>query len=107
MIEGFTIENELSGHHDMKFIEGTGSGFADIHGELNPGCQEIGDIEGHGGEVFVEGDGDWSIILIDTGIKIGPIETLKHGQGDISIQSGVDKLNGKFGSSVRDLNVWG
>ena len=91
----------------MELIEGAGSGFADIHGELNPGCQEIGDIEGHGGEVFVENDGDWGIILIDTGIEIGPIETLEHGEGDISIQCGVNKLNGELGRSVGDLNVWG
>ena len=90
----------------MKFIERAGGGFADIHGELNPGCQKVGNIQGHRGKVFVEGDGDWGIILIDTDIEIGPIKTLEHGEDDISIQSGVNKLNGEFGSSVRDLNVW-
>ena len=77
----------LSGHNDIEFVEGAGGGFAYVHGELDPGGEQVGNVHGHGGEVFVEGDGYRGIVFVGTDIEVGAVEALEHGEGDIFIQS--------------------
>ena len=67
------------GHDDVEFVEGAGFGFADVHGELDPGGEQVGNVHGHGGEVLVEGDGDGSIVFVGTDIEVGAVEALEHG----------------------------
>ena len=77
----------ISGHDDIEFVKGAGFGLADVHGELDPGGEQVGDVHGHGGEVFVEGDGDGGIVFVCADVEVGAIEALEHGEGDVFIQS--------------------
>ena len=81
------MQDGLSDHYYIEFVEGAGGGFAYVHGELDPGGEEVGDVHGHGGEVFVEGDGDGGIVFVGADVEVGAVEALEHGEGDIFIQS--------------------
>ena len=49
----YMMQDGLSGHYYIEFVEGAGFGLADVHGELDPGGEQVGNVHGHGGEVFV------------------------------------------------------
>ena len=94
-------------HENEEFFNGAGGGVAGVEREFYPGCEEVGDVHGHGGECVIEHDQDRFIILGHTEVEVDAIEALMHRQGYIIIQSGIVELNGEFGGSVGNLNGGG